>query len=114
MKAAIGNRCKDFPEPKTPFVVKPFSGKYAQQGKAEGTATRSTRTTTKKTYTEGKKKANDNGGDERRRQRQPRSRLPRAARPTQAPPRPAAQHPASDPDRPAGRSRWRHWPRSLR
>lgn len=38
MKAAIGNRCKNFPDPKTPFVSKPFSGKYAEQGKRDGAA----------------------------------------------------------------------------
>ena len=63
MKAAIGNRCKDFPQPKTPFVSKPFSGKYAQQGKEEGSAYESEDAKKKKTYTEGKKKpATDHGG----------------------------------------------------
>lgn len=60
MKAAIGNRCKDFPEPKTPFVAQSFSGKYAAQGKAEGEDAASD-----EKYTEGKddnKPKNDNGG----------------------------------------------------
>lgn len=61
MKAAIGNRCKDFPQPKTPFVAQPFSGKYAQQGKEEGSAYDSD-PDKKKTYTEGKKKPSSNNG----------------------------------------------------
>jgi penicillin-binding protein 1A len=61
MKAAIGNHCKDFPQPKTPFVSSPFSGKYAEEGKAEG-SDYETDPKKKKTYTEGKKKATDNGG----------------------------------------------------
>jgi penicillin-binding protein 1A len=56
MKAAIGNHCKAFAQPKTPFVSKPFSGKYAEEGKKEGSADGS-----KKDYTEGKKKKADNG-----------------------------------------------------
>lgn len=38
MKAVQGDRCKNFAEPKTPFVSKPFSGKYAQQGIRDGAA----------------------------------------------------------------------------
>jgi penicillin-binding protein 1A len=63
MKTAIGNRCKDFPEPKTPFVSSPFSGKYAEQGKQEGSEyENSTDKKKKKTYTEGKKNTGNNGG----------------------------------------------------
>ncbi len=58
MVAAIGDRCKDFPQPKTPFVSKPFNGKYAAQGKAEGEDS----ATDKKDYTEGKKKDTGGGG----------------------------------------------------
>ncbi len=61
MKAAIGDRCEDFPKPETPFVSKPFSGKYARQGRSEGT--NDALDDKKKTYTEGKKKpATENGG----------------------------------------------------
>jgi penicillin-binding protein 1A len=63
MKAAIGNRCKDFPEPKTPFVSKTFSGKYAEEGKAEGDAYETdTEKKKKKSYTEGKKNTDNGGG----------------------------------------------------
>ncbi|MGK2879084.1 MAG: transglycosylase domain-containing protein [Solirubrobacterales bacterium] len=64
MKAAIGNRCKDFPEPKTPFVSSPFSGKYAQLGKAEGSEYEkdADKKKKKKTYTEGNKAPADNPG----------------------------------------------------
>jgi penicillin-binding protein 1A len=62
MKAAIGSRCKDFPEPKEPFVSKPFNGKYAAQGKAEGGEATDEKADKKKKYTEGKKPA-DNGGN---------------------------------------------------
>ncbi len=65
MKAALGNRCKDFADPTTPFVSKPFSGKYAAQGKREGAEYDNSND---KQYTEGKKKkpsrdgGTDNGG----------------------------------------------------
>ncbi|MFT4048573.1 MAG: transglycosylase domain-containing protein [Solirubrobacterales bacterium] len=59
MKAAIGNHCRNFPEPKNPFVSKPFSGKYAAQGKEEGAQYDKD---SDKKYTEGKKKPKSNGG----------------------------------------------------
>jgi membrane carboxypeptidase/penicillin-binding protein len=63
MKAAIGDRCRDFAAPKNPFVSKTFTGKYAEEGKAEGQAyDNETDKKKKKSYTEGKKKATDNGG----------------------------------------------------
>lgn len=62
MQKAVGNKCKDWPKPKVPFVGTAFSGKYASQGKAEGSAYENS----KDKYTEGKKKkkstGNDNGG----------------------------------------------------
>jgi penicillin-binding protein 1A len=62
MQKAVGNNCKDWPEPKVPFVGKSFDGKYASEGKAEGDSYNKTN----KDYTEGKKKkkstGNDNGG----------------------------------------------------
>lgn len=36
MKAALGDRCKDFPAPKEAFVAKSFSGTYGEQGKQDG------------------------------------------------------------------------------
>jgi penicillin-binding protein 1A len=36
MKAVIGNRCKDWTDPKVPFKSKPFSGTYQSKGIAEG------------------------------------------------------------------------------
>ncbi|MCW3007126.1 MAG: glycosyl transferase family 51, partial [Solirubrobacterales bacterium] len=33
MKSAKGSYCNDFPEPKTPFVSRPFDGKYLTQGR---------------------------------------------------------------------------------
>jgi penicillin-binding protein 1A len=66
MKAAIGDRCKDFPQPKHPFVSKPFSGHYAELGKQEGAAydnKQKDKKKKKKDYTEGKKNDTpDNGG----------------------------------------------------
>jgi penicillin-binding protein 1A len=62
MKAAIGNRCKDFPDPKNPFVSKPFTGKYAEEGKAEGDSYTDDLKKKKKEYTEGKKKTPGGGG----------------------------------------------------
>lgn len=62
MKAAIGNRCKDFPAPKEAFVSKSFSGKYAAEGKREGAQYDAEKN---KKYTEGKKKkSNGNGGND--------------------------------------------------
>jgi penicillin-binding protein 1A len=62
MKAAIGDRCKSFPEPKNPFVSKPFTGKYAEEGKAEGDSFSDDAKKKKKDYTEGKKKETGGGG----------------------------------------------------
>lgn len=59
MKAAIGDRCKNFPEPKNPFVSKPFDGKYAAEGKREGAQYDKS---SDKKYTEGKKKKSTGGG----------------------------------------------------
>ncbi|MGH2905742.1 MAG: transglycosylase domain-containing protein [Solirubrobacterales bacterium] len=59
MARAIGNKCKDFPLPKTPFVAKKFEGKYAELGKKEGSAYNDKA----KKYTEGKKKKKDGGKD---------------------------------------------------
>jgi penicillin-binding protein 1A len=62
MKAAIGNRCKEFAAPKNPFVSKPFTGKYAEEGKAEGDSFSDDAKKKKKDYTEGKKKETGGGG----------------------------------------------------
>jgi penicillin-binding protein 1A len=62
MKAAIGNRCKDFPAPKTPFVAKPFSGKYAAQGKRDGAAYEQTKDAKDKKDKKDKKKPRSDGG----------------------------------------------------
>lgn len=52
MGKAIGNKCKDFAEPKEPFVGKAFSGKYGKQGLQEGAEYEKD----DEEYTEGKKK----------------------------------------------------------
>lgn len=36
MRAAIGDRCRSFAEPRTAFVSKPFHGLWAERGKREG------------------------------------------------------------------------------
>lgn len=88
MKAAIGNRCKNFPEPKTPFVSKPFSGKYAELGKEQGAAYEKSKDAEKKD----KKKATDkpdngggkdNGNTEVPPANKPQPDSPGAANPTQ-------------------------------
>lgn len=55
MKSAIGNKCKDFADPKNPFVSKPFSGTYQKQGISEGSEYNEDEKDDKP-YTEGKKK----------------------------------------------------------
>ncbi len=52
MGKAVGNKCKDFPEPTTPFEGKAFQGKYASQGKRDGAKHKAD----DEEYTEGKKK----------------------------------------------------------
>lgn len=94
MKAAIGSRCKDFPEPKTAFVSKPFSGKYAAEGKRAGAEydAKKDKEKDKKKYTEGKKnRGNDNGADQPATPQQPEQ----PATPP-APDSPGAANPGSD------------------
>lgn len=63
MKAAQGTRCKEFAAPKTPFVAKPFSGKYAEQGKRDGAAYEQTEESDSADKKKKKKPADqDNGG----------------------------------------------------
>lgn len=62
MGKAIGDNCKDFPEPKTPFEGKQFSGKYATLGKKEGSKYEAD----DEKYTEGKKKKKkESGGNDK-------------------------------------------------
>lgn len=63
MGKAVGKNCKDFPEPKTPFEGKTFAGKYASQGKKEGSKYEAD----DEEYTEGKKKKKkkETGGDDK-------------------------------------------------
>lgn len=85
MKAAIGNRCKDFPDPKVPFVSKPFSGKYAQLGKEQGAAYEKSKEPDKKAKDKDKKNGagggEDNGNTEKPPAATPES--PGAANPAQ-------------------------------
>lgn len=76
MGKAIGNKCRDFPEPKTPFQGKAFSGKYGSQGKKEGSKYEAD----DKDYTEGKKKKkSDGGGNDRAEPKKPATPEPEPA-----------------------------------
>ena len=86
MGKAIGNKCHDFPEPKTPFQGKAFFGKYGSQGKKEGSKYEAD----DKDYTEGKKKKkSDGGGNDRAEPKKPATPEPEPApapEPEPAPP----------------------------
>ena len=86
MAKAQGNRCREWPEPKEPFKSKPFTGKYAEQGKKEGSGP------TGETYTEG----DDKNKKKRRSQTATRSRRRLQKR---RPPRPKLRPPSLSPRR---------------
>lgn len=93
MAKAQGNRCREWPEPKEPFKSKPFTGKYAEQGKKEGSGP------TGETYTEGddkdKKKKKKSDGDEKPKET-PKKETPKTEVPAPAP-EPAPQSPSDSP-----------------
>lgn len=60
MVLAIGDRCKEFPEPKSPFLARPFKGKYAAEGKKHEAPATDGDSDKKE-----KKKSKDKGGDNR-------------------------------------------------
>ncbi|MGB0872150.1 MAG: transglycosylase domain-containing protein [Solirubrobacterales bacterium] len=84
MGKAIGNKCKEFPEPTTPFEGKAFQGKYASQGKRDGSKYKAD----DEEYTEGKKKKKKPSTKEKKKE----------SKETPAEPEPA---PAPDPVPPA-------------